>query len=148
MAETTMGKPCFCRIPNDVLPIQAGGDAFLNGALFESATGAFSNELPPIEGYDGRSHFVVDHWENNTFARPDLTSLLGDYEYHIAVRDAHSNGYDVVATFGVVPEPSTMLHFGLGQVPWLAGPFGRGERNRTDDPRRARIQSVLAIKHP
>ncbi|MCA9214359.1 MAG: PEP-CTERM sorting domain-containing protein [Planctomycetales bacterium] len=114
-------------IPNGILPITAAGDAYVNGTLFEAGPGAFGTPLPPIDGFDGRSHFVVDHWDNNTFARPDLESLVGDYEYRIAVRDVNNNGYDISAKFAVVPEPTTLAPLGL-VIASLAGWVRRSPR--------------------
>lgn len=100
-------------ISNSLFPITANGDVFLNGELFEASTGAFVNSSPGLDGFDGRSHFIFGHWDNNTFARPDLDSMVGDYEYRIAVRDANSNGYDISARFSIVPEPGALVHLGL-----------------------------------
>ncbi len=89
-------------IPNGILPIAVRGDVYLNGAIFEE--NAFSLSLPPMSGYDGDSHFVVEVWENSAFAPPGLASLIGDYEYRLTLRDASGvNGYDAVAKFQVVP---------------------------------------------
>ena len=99
-------------IPNDIFPIAYGGDVYLNGALYEQ--NAWGNSVPALDGFDGRSHFLVDLWENSEFAPPGLGSLVGDYEYRITLRDVNNFGYDIVATFQVVPEPGTSDSVRLG----------------------------------
>jgi hypothetical protein len=101
-------------IPNDILPITVQGDVFLNGAVYEQ--GAFGSSLPSIEGFDGRSHFVVESWENSDYAPPGLGSLVGDYEYRLTVRDGNNNGFDVLGQFEVVPEPMTLAPLALGVI--------------------------------
>jgi hypothetical protein len=101
-------------IPNDIFPIAAAGDVYRNGAVFEQ--NAFNLSLTSAAGFDGRSHFIVEHWENSDFAPPGLDSLVGDYEYRLALRDVNNNGFDVVAHFQVVPEPITLSPFALGAI--------------------------------
>jgi hypothetical protein len=102
-------------ISNGILPIAVRGDVYLNGALFEQ--NAFGFNLPPDSRFDGDSHFVVDLWENSAFAPPGLSSLIGDYEYRVTLRDASGvNGFDAVAKFQVVPEPGALTLFGLGAI--------------------------------
>ena len=99
-------------IPNNILSIAVRGDVFLNGVLFEQD--AFGLNLIPASGFDGRSHFIVDLYENSLFAPPGLGSLVGDYEYRVTMRDLGGNGYDLVANFNVtVPEPIALTQFGL-----------------------------------
>jgi hypothetical protein len=93
-------------IPNDIFPITIHGDVYLNGAPFELS--AFVTNLPGASGVDGRSHFLVEHWENSAFAPPQLSSLVGAYEYRLTMRDINNNGYNVSGTFRVVPEPHSM----------------------------------------
>ena len=101
-------------MPNAIFPIAYGGDVYLNGALYEQ--NAWRSSVPAADGFDGRSHFLLDLWENSEFAPPGLGSLVGDYEYRITLRDVNNFGYDVVAKFQVVPEPGTLTLFGLGAI--------------------------------
>ena len=98
-------------IPNNILSIAVRGDVFLNGVLFEQ--NAFGLNLTPASGFDGRSHFIVDLYENSAFAPPGLGSLVGDYEYRVTMRDVDGNGFDLTANFKVVPEPIALTQFGL-----------------------------------
>ncbi|MEZ6116148.1 MAG: hypothetical protein R3C28_06185 [Pirellulaceae bacterium] len=102
----TQDGDSFGIIPNAILPISISGDVFRNGVLFEQ--NAFGLNLPPIDGLDGRSHFVVENWENSDFAPPGLPTLAGDYQYVLKIRDTANAGVDMVGTFSVVPEPSNM----------------------------------------
>ena len=78
--------------------------------------GAFGLSLPALDGFDGRSHFVVENWENSDFAPAGLASLVGDYEYRITMRDASNNGFDVVSRFSIVPEPMFSSPFAVGAM--------------------------------
>jgi hypothetical protein len=91
----------------DGLP-SGSGDVYLNGNPYE--LGAFGVGVG-ADGFDGLSHIVGAVWENSAFAPPGLTSLIGDYEYRLTIRDGSNNGYNVLGSFSVaaVPEPSSML---------------------------------------
>ena len=93
-------------IPNNVFPISILGDVYQNGLPFE--LNAFNISLPAQAGADGRSHFIVENWENSSFAPPGLPSLVGDYEYRLTIRDANNNGYNVLGQFQVIPEPGSL----------------------------------------
>ena len=116
-------------IPRSNSPITIQGEVFLNGVLFESGPGAFGLSLTaePNLALDGNSHFVVEQWENSSFARPGLTSLVGNYEYRLTVRDTAGAGYDMNASFSVVPEPSMLAPLGM----LLAGYVGSRRRRRS-----------------
>jgi hypothetical protein len=91
----------------DGLP-SGSGDVYLNGNPYE--LGAFGIGVG-ADVFDGLSHIVGAVWENSAFAPPGLTSLIGDYEYRLTIRDGSNNGYNVLGSFSVaaVPEPSSML---------------------------------------
>ncbi len=93
-------------IPVGVMPIVVRGDVFLNGAPYE--IGAFGFGITSNDGFNGLSHVVADVWENSAFAPGGLSSLVGDYEYRVTVRDASNNGYNIVGSFSVVPEPTQL----------------------------------------
>jgi len=96
-------------IPLSVQPITAGGDVFLNGALFERNAFGFVG-LISTPGIEGGSHFLVDLFENSaTGLGPSLTNLAGAYEYRVTVRDVNGNGYDILAQFQAVPEPASLI---------------------------------------
>ena len=99
-------------LPSGTFPISVKGDVFINGVLFESGPGAWDIKLA-ADSFDGRSHYAGELWENTFYARPGLTSLVGDYEYRITVRDTTGAGYDMNASFSVVPEPSTLVPLGM-----------------------------------
>ena len=82
------------------------GDVYLNGNPYE--LGAFGVGAGP-DAFNGLSHIVGAVWENSKYAPPGLTSLIGDYEYRLTIRDGSNNGYNVLGSFSVVPEPSSML---------------------------------------
>lgn len=110
-------------IPNAELPISIQGDVYLNGELFEQ--GAFGLSLPGSDGFDGRSHFIVENWENSDFAPQGLSSLVGDYEYRITMRDASNNGFDVVSKFTVVPEPAASIPVAIGAIAFVGSSLRR-----------------------
>ena len=112
-------------IPNDILPIAVQGDVFLNGVLFEQ--NAFGFNLTSAADVDGRSHFLVETYENSAFAPPGLDSLVGDYEYRLTLRDVNGAGFNVVVQFAAVPEPGMLPQFALlGAVLWASCVRRRG----------------------
>lgn len=111
-------------IPNTIFPLSFNGGTYTNGQL-NDGLGAF--QVPAIDqvpefagkGLEGHSHIPLFFADNFDFSTQPV--ITGNYEYRISVLDANGNGYDIVAAFSVVPEPSTwammMLGFlGLGFV--------------------------------
>jgi hypothetical protein len=99
-------------IPNSIYPIsQAFSTYFSDGTLADSS-GSFSvNVLHP--SLDGESHtpfFVADSFDFMTADR----GIAHEFEYRIELRDAAGNGYDIKASFTVVPEPGSFLLLALG----------------------------------
>ncbi len=117
-------------LPNASLPIVVQGDVYHNGVLFEAGPGAFFLRLTGDANFDGRSHFIVNLWENSLYARPGLVDLSGDYEYRVSLRDTGGVGYDITASFRVqaVPEPGTLAQFGLLLLTGFVGSMRRRAR--------------------
>lgn len=96
-------------IANADLPMDVFGQTFANGVVNDT-NAVFS--VPPIntvtgfETLDGHSHIPLFFVDNFDFATSTAT---GNYEYRITLRDAHKNGYDIAASFALVPEPTTGL---------------------------------------
>ena len=63
-------------------------------------------QVPAMAGVDGQSHipfFFADNIDFSSF------SIRGSYEYRISLLDVVGNGYEVVAPFQVIPEPSSWV---------------------------------------
>jgi hypothetical protein len=91
-------------IPNSLFPVTGQGTLWIDGAFaFDIGTG----QIPlrptdmPFEGTSHRTIFtsVWSRGPNN----------LGDYELRSSLRDSQGNGWNLVAPFRVVPEPSTLV---------------------------------------
>jgi hypothetical protein len=98
-------------IPNSVFPMTSNVDIYRNGVLVDRLLGADAT-LNPRGGdlpHTGASHrapgVVVWHpWDDNPSA-----GAIGNYELRWSLVDAQSNGWNIVAPFRVVPEPSTLV---------------------------------------
>ena len=66
--------------------------------------------VPGFEGLDGHSHIPFFFADNFDFASHPVT---GEYEYRISLLDAGGNGYQIDASFQVVPEPSSVVMLGI-----------------------------------
>lgn len=101
-------------LPNAIFPLSITGGTYTNG-VFNDSLGDFQipaiDQVPGFEGLDGHSHIPLFFADNFDFATNPVT---GDYEYRVSLRDANGNGYDVTASFQVVPEPSARIMMGLG----------------------------------
>ena len=120
-------------IPNASFPLTFTADTFTNG-VFNDTSGPYSVPaidqigVPAFAGLDGYSHLPYFLADNFSFAKYMVT---GDYEYRISVLDAAGNGYNIVAPFSVVPEPSTWAMMMLG---FVALGFARYRASRRSEP--------------
>jgi hypothetical protein len=92
-------------IPNRLYPLTYDHDLLRNGVVVDPAV--FDGQIPPFAGVDGDSHELFLLEEDASFFPPG-TELPGNWEYRTVFRDAEGNGWDIVAPFQVVPEPSTL----------------------------------------
>lgn len=104
-------------IANSLFPISVLGETFRNGALLPAvSTGAVppldSNLNPPFN-VNGHSHFPQFYIDNADF---NGVTPEGSYVYNLTLRDTAGNGWDISASFQVIPEPGTCLLLGLGAL--------------------------------
>ncbi len=104
-------------IPNSLFPMTTHAEMWLDGILVETLQDGMVNIRPGDVDFDGASHrapaqVVWYPWANDPEAGP-----LGEHEIRWSLRDAEGNGWDMVAPFTVVPEPTTLL---LGSIGGLA----------------------------
>lgn len=104
-------------IPQSVLPLTASAETFTNGILNNLLAPPFtvppSDSVPGFKGYDGQSHipfFFADSFDDASRRIP------GAYEYRVKIVDAAGAGYNIVAPFQVVPEPSAAMLIGVGII--------------------------------
>jgi hypothetical protein len=117
-------------IPNSLFPISVAAPFFHEGV--EVAVDAFAvppldNNLNPPFNVDGFSHFPLFFGWNSSFLAG--TPLTGNFEWRVSMRDQQVNGYDIIAPFNVVPEPSTLGLVGMG-IAGLAAFRSRARRAR------------------
>jgi len=96
-------------IANAIFPLTIHANTFTNGT-FNDILGQFQvpaiDQVPGFEGLEGHSHIPFFFADNFDFASRPIT---GDYEYRISLLDAARSGYEIVASFQIVPEPSSWL---------------------------------------
>lgn len=135
-------------IPNSLFPLTFDHDLLRNGIIVDPDV--FDDQVPPFAGFAGHSHikFLV---ESDASFFPPGTDLPGSWEYRSLLRDKGGNGWDIVAPFQVVPEPSTLTlilalaaHIGLFG---LIRPRGENER-KTRQRRRSSIQQFQFRRPP
>jgi len=122
---TTGSSPDFSSgpiIPESLFPLETSEQTFRNGLPFDQDG---TVQIPKLSDFgfavDGSSH-RPEIWEDDfTFAPPGLSAIAGEYVYHVTLRDASGNGYDVDAEFQVAtPEPSSAMIFSTGGVLLIA----------------------------
>jgi hypothetical protein len=100
-------------IPNAIFPLTGDGNqpngTYTNGT-FNDDLGILVvpaiDQVPGFAGLDGHSHIPIFFADNFDFAsRP----IPGDYEYRISLLDNAGNGYQITASFQIVPEPPGWL---------------------------------------
>ena len=96
-------------IPNAIFPLTIDGSTFTNGTL-NDVLSQFQvpaiDQIPGFEGLEGHSHIPFFFADNFDFAARPVT---GNYEYRISLLDTAGNGYQIVAPFEVVSEPSSWV---------------------------------------
>ena len=128
-ANPAMGSsPDFANgpiIPNADFPIDNLFSVDQDGMEFEPD---FGNSVPALDGnlnppfnVDGHSHYPQFVIDGHFFAADPSLGVNGMFEYRARQRDSSgNNGWDLVARFQVVPEPSTLLLAAIG----LCGSLG------------------------
>jgi MYXO-CTERM domain-containing protein len=110
--SSTGSSPDFASgpiIPNAIFPLTIDGNTFTQGML-NDVLGQFQvpaiDQVPGFEGLEGYSHIPFFFADNFDFAARPVT---GDYEYRISLLDDAGNGFQIVAPFQVVSEPSSWV---------------------------------------
>ena len=92
-------------------------DTFTNGTFNDISASPF--QVPAVDqiderfvGLGGYSHVPFFLGDNFDFATQE--AITGNYEYRISLLDAAGDGYQIVASFSVVPESSTWAMLLLG----------------------------------
>ena len=108
-------------------------DTFTNGTFNDISASPF--QVPAVDqiderfvGLDGYSHIPFFLGDNFDFATQEV--ITGNYEYRISLLDAAGDGYRIVASFSVVPEPSTwaMMLVGFAGLGFAAYRTRRAQR--------------------
>ena len=92
-------------IPNRLFPLTIDHDLHRNGVIVDPL--AYDDVSPPEQGFDGKAYESIFIVEDALYFPPG-TKLPGSYEYRGILRDAEGNGWNIVAPFQVVPEPSNV----------------------------------------
>lgn len=107
-------------IPNSLFPMTTKAEMWLNGSLVETLQDGTFNIRAGDVPFDGASHRAPSQavwypWANDPNAGP-----LGSHELRWSIRDVQGNGWDMVAPFQVVPEPTSLAVATVGAVGLLA----------------------------
>jgi len=116
-------------IPNTLFPFTSHSEIFLDGVKVETLQDQMINIRAGDVGFDGASHRapsqVVWHpWADDPNAGP-----LGNYEIRWQLRDIQGNGWNILAGFKVVPEPSALVIALAGAGSVIA--FARRKRTKS-----------------
>lgn len=106
-------------IPNSLFPFATKAEMYLDNVLVETLQDGEFNIRAGDQGFTGASHraplqAVWYPWANDPNAGP-----LGSHEIRWSLRDNQNHGWNLVAAFDVVPEPSSLAVGAIG----LAGIF-------------------------
>jgi hypothetical protein len=113
-------------IPNSLFPFTSHAEMWLDGAKVETLQDQMVNIRPDAPGkpgdvgFDGASHRAPSQvvwypWADDPNAGP-----LGSHEIRWSLRDIQGNGWDIVAPFKVVPEPSSAMLASCGVLALFA----------------------------
>jgi hypothetical protein len=102
-------------IPNSLFPFTSHAEMWLDGVKVETLQDQMVNIRPDAPGkpgdvgFDGASHRAPSQvvwypWADDPNAGP-----TGYHEIRWSLRDNQANGWDIVAPFTVVPEPSALV---------------------------------------
>ncbi|MDZ4779483.1 MAG: PEP-CTERM sorting domain-containing protein [Planctomycetia bacterium] len=114
-------------IPNSLFPMTTHAEMWLDDVLVETLQDGIFNIRPGDAPFDGASHrapaqVVWYPWADDPNAGP-----LGDHEIRWSLTDVQGNGWEMVAPFTVVPEPSALLLGSFGAIALiLARRYRRG----------------------
>jgi hypothetical protein len=113
-------------IPNSLFPFSSHAEMWLDGAKVETLQDQMVNIRAGDTGFTGASHRAPSQAVWWPWADDPNVGPLGDHELRWSLRDVQGNGWDIVAAFQVVPEPSTLLIALAG----IAVPVGLARRNK------------------
>jgi hypothetical protein len=126
-------------IPNSVFPIQNDLQILRNGGVDVNFPGATivppldTNLNPPFNDIDGHSHFPM-FLSFSFLDLPDQSvTPVGSYEILLNLRDTTGAGWDVSATFNVVPEPSSCSAGGVALLSMLVFRSNSSRRFKISD---------------
>jgi hypothetical protein len=107
-------------IPNSLFPFTTKAEMFLENVLVETLQDGTFNPRAGDLPFTGASHRAPTQavwypWANDPNAGP-----LGSHEIRWSLRDNQNYGWDMVAAFEVVPEPSSLAILGTGVMGALA----------------------------
>jgi hypothetical protein len=102
-------------IPNSLFPFNSHAEMWLNGSKVETLQDQMVNIRPDAPGkpgdvgFTGASHRAPSQavwypWADDPNAGP-----LGSHEIRWSLRDVQGNGWNILAPFQVVPEPSALV---------------------------------------
>jgi hypothetical protein len=113
-------------IPNSLFPFTTHSEMWLNGVKVETLQDGTVNPRAGDEGFTGASHRIPSQAVWHPWADDPNAGPLGHHEIRWSLRDNQGNGWNILAEFQVVPEPST-----LGMVAGLVGVLAVvGRRNK------------------
>jgi hypothetical protein len=107
-------------ISNSLFPLATHAEMWLDGAKVETLQDGSINVRAGDADFDGASHRALIQavwwpWADDPNAGP-----LGHHELRWSLRDVQNNGWNIVAQFNVVPEPSSLFIASAGAIGFLA----------------------------
>jgi hypothetical protein len=123
-------------IPEGTFPIVATEEVLRNGFHFDSGvvtTRPLSTLGFTVDGSSHRPQLI----ENDLLTADNPLGLTADqlgghYQINLALRDAQGNGYNLVAPFDVVPEPSSLALLSVGGLALAGWRRWKGRRLRNN----------------
>lgn len=106
-------------IPNSLFPFASRADMWLNGAKVETLQDQTVNIRAGDVGFTGASHRAPSQAVWYPWA-DSAAGPTGSHEIRWSLRDVQGNGWNIVAPFQVVPEPSAVVIAVAGAMSVLA----------------------------